>query len=125
MSENTTAPVEAVKLTRAEKLAARQAFLYNRIQADTAEYHSVTSEINNAAALASVTIGSVVQIKLGRKFADKDTTRIVEATVVAAREVEGDVQYKVSYGEGFDAETAVIEPGKIVGFGPIAVEAAA
>jgi hypothetical protein len=119
--EQAAAPV----LTRAEKQLKRLEFLRTRIESDTAEYHEVANELNNAAKFDNIAEGDVVQIKLGRKFADKDTTRIVEGTVSAIRAVVGEsTQYKLSIGSGFDAELVVVEAGKIVGFGPIAEVAA-
>lgn len=112
------AAAPAPKLSRAEKQANRLEVLRKRIEADTQEYNEIANELNNAAALANLKAGDVVQVKLGRKFADKDTTRVVVATIVAIRDVEGEaIQYKVSYGEGFNAELAVIEAGKIVAVG--------
>lgn len=114
------------KLTRAEKQVARLEVLRKRIEADTAEYHKVANELNNAAKYDSIAVGDIVQIKQGRKFADKDTTRIVAGKVNAMRVVEGEAtQYKLEIGEGFDAELVVVEAGKIVGFGPIVEEVAA
>lgn len=105
----------APKLTRAEKNLKRAEFLKNRIESDTQEYTDLVNEINSAEALKNVDVGSVVQIKLGRKFADKDTTRIVQATVIGVRvEDDGGKQYKVTHGEGFDAEVAVVTAGTIV-----------
>jgi hypothetical protein len=129
--ENTTvaaatdAPA-APKLTRAEKQSKRLEVLRTRIEADTAEYHEIANELQNAAKFDSIVEGDIVQIKLGRKFADKDTTRIVAGVVSAIRTVEGEsTQYKLQIGAGFAAELVVVEAGKIVGFGPVAEVAAA
>lgn len=116
-AQENTNPEQAAapKLTYAEKRAKRHAFLYARIMADTAEYNNLTNEINNAEALKNLGIGSVITIKQGRKFADKDTTRIVKATVIGKQDQEdGSTLYKVSYGEGFDADVAVINAGAIL-----------
>lgn len=116
-----TAAPEAPKLTRAEKLVKRATQLADLIAKNTAEYNDIKAELDNAEKLSSVAEGSVVKIKLGRKFADKDTTRIVEATVVGVREDENTgKQYKVSYGSGFDAEVAVVNSAQIVAVGPFA-----
>lgn len=113
-AEKTAAP----KLTRAEKIAKRVKFLFERITADTAEYNDLSNEINNAEALKNLAIGDVVQIKQGRKFADKDTTRIVEATIIGSQvQEDGSTLYKVSFGEGFNADVAVIGAGAIVSVG--------
>lgn len=110
MSENTnTAAVETVKLTREQKLAAKLEALRARIQKDTDTYNELAAELNNIAALAAIGVGSEVIVKLGRKFADKDTTRYEPGIVVGVREDEdGSKQYKVQYGTGFDADITVV-----------------
>lgn len=120
----TTAPAADVpaapKLTRAEKNAKRVKFLFERITADTTEYNELQNEINNADKLNSLTVGSKITIKQGRKFADKDTTRIVEATIMGkADQEDGSVLYKVGFGEGFNADVAVIGAGAIVTILPV------
>jgi hypothetical protein len=124
MSEENTTPVVAPKLSRAQKLTARATLLAERISKDTAEYNEVVNEINSAEALKTVAEGSVVQVKLGRRFsAEKDTTRIVDAVVVGVRtDEEGTTQFKVQYGSGFDAEQAVVNAGQIVGVAAPAAE---
>lgn len=93
------------KLTVEEKIAALEA----RIVADTAKIKQLREDGDTDAKLAGVKPGSVVVVKLGRKFSEeKDTTRFVQATVVAIKD-EDDVQlYKVQYGEGWEAEVAVV-----------------
>lgn len=106
---------ETPKLTRAEKLHAKLESLRNRINADTEKFNEIAAELNNIAALAAIGVGSVVVVKLGRKFSEeKDTTRFVTATVTGVKEDEdGAKQYKVMYGEGFDAEIAVVSGGQL------------
>ena len=115
MSEiNNTVAVETVKLTREQKIAAKLDVLKKRIEKDTADFNELAAELNNIAALAAIGEGSAVVVKLGRKFADKDTTRFVEATVVAVKgEEDGTKLYKVQYGSGFDAEIAVVGAASI------------
>lgn len=109
MTTENQAAVPTAPKTREEKLRDKAAMLRARIEADTEKYHEVTNELNNITALASIREGAIVIVKLGRKFADKDTTRFEQATVVAVREEEdGSKQYKVQYGEGWDAEVAVV-----------------
>lgn len=104
----TTAQV-AVKLTREQKLAAKLETLRKRIEKDTADYNELAAELNNIAALAAIGVGSAVVVKLGRKFADKDTTRFENGVVIGVKEEEdGSKLYKVSYGVGFDADIAVV-----------------
>lgn len=116
MSENTNVQsaenvqaAPAVVLTREEKLRAKYATLVARIEKDTASAQEVAAEINSIAALAAIGVGSAVIVKLGRKFADKDTTRFEAATVIGVKEEEdGSKLFKVSYGSGFDADVAVV-----------------
>lgn len=117
MSENQAQEqaVVEVKLTRAEKLVKRAALLAKRIETDTAEYANLKHEVENLAAIDSIAEGTELIIKLGRKFADKDTTREVLATVVGVKENEdGSKQFKVAYGSGFDADVAVVDTSKVV-----------
>jgi hypothetical protein len=113
MSEVNTAP--AVKLTRAEKLAKQAETLRARIVADTEKYNEVVAELTSIERLANVGVGQLVKIKLGRKFADKDTTRVVDAIIVGVRETEdGEKQYKAQHGIGFDAEIVTVTGAAIV-----------
>lgn len=113
----------APKLTYAEKRAKRVAFLYARIVSDTAEYNNLSNEINNADALKNLVVGDKITIKQGRKFADKDTTRIVEASILGVSvQEDGSTLYKVTFGEGFDADVAVVNAGAILSVIPKAVE---
>lgn len=119
MSENTNqAPttVPEKKLTRAEKLVVRAGFLADRIGKDTEEFNQIKQELAIAEQLAGVDEGSVIRAKLGRKFSEeKDTTRVVVATVVGVKvDEDGAKQYKISHGVGFDADIAVIGAGQIV-----------
>ena len=99
----------APKLTREEKLTAKLNALAARINADTEKYNDLKADLDSIAALAAITVGSAVVVKLGRKFADKDTTRFENAVVVGVKEDEdGSKLYKVQYGEGFDAEIATV-----------------
>lgn len=104
-----TVAVETVKLTREEKLQAKYTSLIARINADTEKANEIVAELNSIAALASIAVGSAVVVKLGRKFADKDTTRFENGVVVGVKEEEdGTKLFKVQYGTGFDADIAVV-----------------
>ena len=99
----------AVVLTREQKLQAKYETLVKRIAADTEKANEIAAELNSAAALAAVDTGSNVIVKLGRKFADKDTTRYVNGIVIGVKEEEdGSKLYKVSHGVGFEADIAVV-----------------
>lgn len=107
-----TAP--EVKLTREQKLVAKLNVLAGRINKDTESYNEIKAELDNIAALAAIAVGSVVIVKLGRKFSDKDTTRFEHGVVVGVKEEEdGSKLYKVQYGAGFDADIAVVTGGSL------------
>lgn len=99
----------APKQTREEKLRLKYASIVARIEKDTESAQEIAAEINNIAALAAVGVGSAVIVKIGRKFADRDTTRFVEGVVLGVQESEeGSKQYKVQYGTGFEADITVV-----------------
>ena len=100
---------EVPTLTHTQKLVKRLELLKKRIGSDTAEYQEIENELNSAEALKNIAVGSKVTIKLGRRFANRDTTRHVEGTILGMRaEEDGAIQYKVAHGTGFDADIAVI-----------------
>lgn len=104
--------VEAVvpKLTHEQKLRQKFDTLVARINADTEAAKAIQVELQSIAALANVGPGDEVIVKLGRA----DTAREEFATVLAVRVTDdGAKQYKVQYGEGFDAEIAVVGSAKI------------
>lgn len=48
------------------------------------------------------------------KAATEGTLRNVEATVLGVQELETGIRYKIAFGEGFDADTAIIQASQIV-----------
>ena len=99
-----------VKKTLPEKIEA----LEKRIADDSEKLAELIAERDNADRLSGVVAGTHVTIKLGRKFKDKDTTRVVPGVVVAVKEDDdGDKLLKVQIGDGFDAEYVVVGPGAI------------
>ena len=112
MSEtnNVVPVVEAVKLTREQKLRAKYDMLVARINKDTETAAEIAYEINSFAALAAIAVGTAVVVKLGRKFSEeKDTTRFVPGVVIGVKEDEdGSKLFKVQHGEGFDADIATV-----------------
>ena len=100
---------QRVKKTLAEKIEA----LELRIESDTAKLAEFIAERDNAERLAGVTAGTHVTVKLGRKFKDKDTTRVVPGIVVAVKEDDGDKLLKVQVGDGFDAEYVSVGLGAV------------
>lgn len=119
VSAEAPAPKPRRKLTVEEKIAALEA----RILADTAKVAELRENGDPDARLVGVVAGSVVVVKLGRKFSEeKDTTRYVQAVVVAVKEDEDTKLYKVQFGEGWDAEVAVVRGGSITEVVSIAAE---
>lgn len=113
------APKPRRKLTVEEKIAALEA----RILADTAKVAELRENGDPDARLVGVVAGSVVVVKLGRKFSEeKDTTRYVQAVVVAIKDDEDTKLYKVQFGEGWDAEVAVVRGCSITEVVSIAAE---
>ena len=99
-----------VKKTLPEKIEA----LEKRIADDSEKLDELIAERDNAERLSGVAAGTHVTIKLGRKFKDKDTTRVVPGVVVAVKEDDdGDKLLKVQIGDGFDAEYVVVGLGAI------------
>lgn len=109
----TSAP--EVVMTREQKLQKKYDALQTRIAKDTETAAETLAELQGIALLASVDVGSVVTIKLGRKFSEeKDTTRYVSGTVTGVKEGEdGSKLYKVLHGEGFDADVATVTASQI------------
>ena len=101
---------QRVKKTIAEKIEA----LEKRVENDTAKLEELIAERDNAERLAGVGAGTHVTVKLGRKFKDKDTTRVVPGIVVAVKEDDdGDKLLKVQVGDGFDAEYVIVGLGAV------------
>ncbi len=99
-----------IKKTLPEKIEA----LEKRIADDSEELAELIAERDNADRLSGVVAGTHVSIKLGRKFKDKDTTRVVPGVVVAVKEDDdGDKLLKVQIGDVFDAEYVVVGLGAI------------
>lgn len=137
MTNETTKPV----LTRAQKYAARIATLTSRIEKDKAELAEVQLEADTASKLANVSVGTAITARLGRagsaaveaqperlaedgvtvipavaaKAATAGTLKQVTATVLGIKEEEsGSLRYKIAFGEGFDADTVIIQASQIV-----------
>ena len=107
-SKTTAAP--EVKLTRREKLLAQYNTAFAKHAELSTKLQELAAEINSIDALASVTVGSVVVVPVGRG----DDAKEVEATVIGVREEEdGSKTYKVTYGSGFDADIAVVKGNKL------------
>lgn len=101
---------QRVKKTIAEKIEA----LEKRVENDMAKLEELIAERDNSERLAGVGAGTHVTVQLGRKFKDKDTTRVVPGIVVAVKEDDdGDKLLKVQVGDGFDAEYVIVGLGAV------------
>ena len=119
-AETTAAP--EVKLTRREKLLAQYNTAFAKHAELAAKLQELAAEINSIAALAAVTVGSVVVVTVGRG----DDAKEVEARVIGVREEEdGSRTYKVTYGSGFDADIVVVKGNKLKLPVAVAAEASA
>ncbi len=97
--------------TRAEKLAAQVSTLETRIAADTTKLAEVKNEIETSARLDSVGEGSAIIARIGRA----ETSKEVAARVLGVKDDDkGSRRYKIAFGEGFDADAAIIQASQIV-----------
>ena len=98
------------KLTGRAKLVANYESSLEKYKALGVKLNELAAEINAIDALAAVTVGSKVIVTVGKGEAAKE----VEAVVVGVREEEdGSKTLKVQYGEGFDADIAVVKASKV------------
>lgn len=110
-----TAPEATQKQTRKEKLFAKLDVLAKRITADTENYNKIKAEYEIIDSLDNISVGTAVTIKQGRA----ETTREVTGIVIAIKhEDDGSAKYKVQYGEGFDADIAVVHSSGILAVVP-------
>lgn len=101
---------EAPKLSRRERLLAKYTAGVAKFEALRTSLQELADELNSIDALAAVDVGSKVVVTIGRA----ETLRTVEGTVIGVREDEdGSKAYKVQYGEGFDADVAVVKGNKL------------
>lgn len=109
------APATTQKQTRKEKLFAKLDVLAKRITADTENYNKLKAEYEMIDSLDNISVGTAVTIKQGRA----ETTREVTGIVIAIKhEDDGSAKYKVQYGEGFDADIAVVHSSGILAVVP-------
>lgn len=101
----------AAPLTKGEQLAAKIDVLEKRIEADTKKLEQLKGLLNAVDLLEGIKAGSLIVAKVGRA----DTAKEVTATVVGVQTLEsGDKRFKIYYGEGFEADTVVIQESQIV-----------
>ena len=107
-TEQTSAP--EVKLSRREKLLAK----YNQLFAQRAKIDEtlgeIVAEINSIDALASITTGSAVTVKVGKNGAEVEHQGVVMGV---REEDDGSKSYKVQYGSGFDADVVIVKANRI------------
>lgn len=114
VKETVPAPAKP-KLTHKEKLLQKMTQLQQSIVADTEKFNTLKAEYDVIEALNSVAVGTAVSIKIGRA----ETTRVVDGVVIAVKiEEDGSAKYKVQYGEGFDADIAVVNASGFVSVMP-------
>lgn len=139
--ESAPAVAEAPK-SRVEKLIARSLILAKRLTDTTKELDAIQLEIQTAGRLDSVKEGTVVIARLGRagsearaaapavyaedgvtivtpaveaREATAGTLKEVEATVLGIKEhTDGSLRYKLAFGEGFDADTVIVQATQIL-----------
>lgn len=111
LAANGETAVPAVPKTRKEKLSDRIEVLEKRIASDNAELAEKKLQLESVDRLASVAAGSNVIIRIGRA----ETSREVSATIMGVKTTDGgDIRYKASFGEGFDAEVVIIQESQII-----------
>lgn len=76
----------------------------------TASLTELVAEINAIDTLANITVGSTVVIQRGKGETRKAVTGIV---IGIKDDDDGSKLYKVSYGEGFDADVAIVKAGGV------------
>lgn len=109
--ETEAAVVAGTPLTKAEQLQGKIDTLQKRIAADTAKLAQLQGLFNAVDLLDGIKAGSVITAKVGRA----ETAKEVVATVVGVQTLDnGDKRFKIYFGEGFDADTVVIQESQIV-----------
>ena len=106
--EPATQPPE---LTASQRISAKIYSKRAQVAKLNAEIEKLEGQFRSADLLDSIKAGSVIKARVGRA----ETARDVTASVVGVQTLEsGDLRYKVYFGEGFDAETVVIQSSQII-----------
>lgn len=101
----------AVELSPSQKLAAKIASKKAQVVKLNEEIERLEGQFRTIDLLDKVKPSSIIVARVGRA----DTSREVDATVLGVQTLpNGDLRYKVYFGEGFDAETVVIQASQIV-----------
>jgi hypothetical protein len=101
------APVEKKSLK--QKLTEQAEKLRAKIVADTDNYNSIVTTLQNFDAIESLAQGDVVAAKYGRA----ETARDVTGVVLGVNHTDTVTQIKIQVGAGFDTEILTINPQHI------------
>lgn len=100
-----------VELTPSQKLQQKIDAKTKQRDNLTAEIERLTAQLSTIDLLDGVQAGSVLTARVGRA----ETAKEVNAVVTGVQTLDnGDKRYKIYFGEGFDAETVVIQSTQIV-----------
>jgi hypothetical protein len=104
-------PAGDAPLTPSQRLAAKIEKLKARILKDSDDLTKLEAQYRAADMLDKIAAGSVIKARVGRA----ETAREVTASVIGVQTLDsGDRRLKVYFGEGFDAETVVIQDSQII-----------
>jgi len=107
--EPNTAPAEPV--SKADQLKAKIEALNKQIETASKKREQLEALLRSVDLLDGIKSGSVVVAKVGRA----ETAKEVVATVVGVQTLgSGDKRFKIYYGQGFDADTVVIQESQIL-----------
>lgn len=96
--------------TPREKLQERITKAEAKLQRDAEAIARLKTQLGSIDAIAAIQPGVNVRALLGRA----ETKREVLAVVTGTREVKGKLKIALYYGEGFDAQTAVVDTDSII-----------
>ena len=99
------------ELTASQRISAKIESKRAHVAKLNAEIEKLEGQLRSADLLDSIKAGSVIKARVGRA----ETARDVTASVVGVQTLEsGDLRYKIFFGEGFEAETVVIQSSQII-----------
>ena len=105
------AATQPPELTASQRISAKIDAKRAQVAKLNAEIEKLEGQFRSADLLDSIKAGSVIKARVGRA----ETARDVAASVVGVQTLDnGDLRYKIFFGEGFDAETFVIQSSQIV-----------
>ena len=102
---------DAVEQSASQRIGAKLTAKKAQLEKLTAEIEKLEAQFRSADLLDMVQAGSIIVARVGRA----ETAREVVASVVGVQRLEnGDRRLKIYFGEGFEAETVVIQDSQIV-----------